>query len=230
MADYSDYYSTIARAISGLPDKTKEARGAVYELARTALQKRLSAFDPPISETDLSVEQFALEAAIQRVETESRSGDTRNGLSFISAVKQFVRSMRDQLNNIALGGDSLKAVITAGLAQGSEFVQRTRPTDTGRRIYSIFGDRRWITEYPQIRTALRLIVAALIGIFAAIFLHWVTAKNNREAKPQSLISANPTARINTSVSLRATPAINRSPITKNKIFLSYIARTPSKRC
>jgi hypothetical protein len=202
MADYSDYYSTIARAISGLPDKTKEARGAVYELARTALQKRLSAFDPPISENDLSVEQFALEAAIQRVETESRwSGDTRNGLSFISTVKQFVRSARDQLNNIALGGDSLKAVITAGLAQCSEFVQRTRPTDTSRRIYSIFGDRRWITKYPQIRTALRLIVAALIGIFAAIFLHWVTAKNNREAKPQSLISANPTARINTSVSL-----------------------------
>jgi hypothetical protein len=177
MADYSDYYSTIARAISGLPDKTEKARGAFYELARTALKKRLSAFDPPISETDLSVEQLALEAAIQRVETESRSGDTRNGLSFISTVKQFVRSARDQLNNIALGGDSLKAVITAGLAQGSGFVQRTRLTDTGRRIYNIFGDQRWITKYPQIRTALRLIVAALIGLFAAIFLYWVTAKN-----------------------------------------------------
>jgi hypothetical protein len=37
MADYSDYYSTIARAISGLPDKTEEARGAVYELARPFL-------------------------------------------------------------------------------------------------------------------------------------------------------------------------------------------------
>lgn len=58
MADYSDYYSTIARAISGLPDKTEEARGAVYELARTALQKRLSAFDPPISETDLAIEHL----------------------------------------------------------------------------------------------------------------------------------------------------------------------------
>ena len=177
MTGYSDYYSVIARAISALPGKTEEARSAVYERARTALQKRLRTLEPPISETDLSVEQFALEAAIQRVETESRSGDTRNGLSFISTAKQFVRSARDQLNNIALGGDSLKAVITAGLAQGSEFVQRTRLTDTGRRIYNIFGDRRWITKYPQIRTALRLIVAALIGLFAAIFLYWVTAKN-----------------------------------------------------
>ena len=128
VAGYSDYYSVIARAISALPGKTEEARSAVYERARTALQERLRTLEPPISETDLSVEQFALEAAIQRVETESRSGDTRNGLSFISTVKQFVRSARDQLNNIALGGDSLKAVITAGLAQGLEFIQRTQLT------------------------------------------------------------------------------------------------------
>jgi hypothetical protein len=202
MADYSDYYSTIARAISGLPDKTEEARGAVYELARTALQKRLSAFDPPISETDLAIERFALEAAIQRMETELRFSDTRHRLRFLSTAKQFVRSVQGKLNiDIAIRGDSLKAAITACLAQGLEFIQRTQLTAPGRRIYNIIGDRRWITKYPLIRTALRLIVAALIGMFAAIFLYWVTAKNNREAKPQSLISANPTARMNTSVSL-----------------------------
>ena len=202
MAEYSDYYSTIASAISGLPDKTEEARGAVYELARTALQKRLSAFDPPISETDLAIERFALEAAIQRMETELRFSDTRHRLSFLSTAKQFVRSVQGKLNNnIAIRGDSLKAAITACLAQGLEFIQRTQLTAPGRRICNIIGDRRWITKYPQIRTALRLIVAALIGMFAAIFLYWVTAKNNREAKPQSLISANPTPRMNTSVSL-----------------------------
>lgn len=164
MADYSDYYSTIARAISGLPDKTEEARGAVYELARTALQKRLSAFDPPISETDLAIEQFALEAAIQRMETELRFSDTRHRLSFLSTAKQFVRSVQGKLNNIAIRGDSLKAAITACLAQGLEFIQRTQLTAPGRRIYNIIGDRRWITKYPQIRIALRLIVAGLVGI------------------------------------------------------------------
>jgi len=189
MADYSDYYSTIARAISGLPGKSKEARVAVYELARTALQKRLSALDPPISETDLAIERFALEAAIQRVETESRFSNTRHGFSLISTARQFIRSVRSKLNiNIAIRGGSLKAAITACLAQGLEFIQRTQLTAAGRRIYNIFGDRRWITKYPQIRIALRLIVAALIGIFAGIFLYWVTANNNREAKPQSLIS------------------------------------------
>jgi hypothetical protein len=170
MADYSDYYSTIARAVSRLPGKTEEARSAVYELARTALQKRLSAFDPPISDTDLSIERFALEAAIQRVEKESRFSDTRHRLSFISTAKQFVRSAQGKLTR----GDSLKAAITACLTQGSEFIQRTRLTAAGRRIYDIFSDRRWITKYPQIRIALRLVVAALIGIFAGIFLHWMT--------------------------------------------------------
>src|SRR5215469_14985497 len=149
MADYSDYYSTIARAVSRLPGKTEEARSAVYELARTALQKRLSAFDPPISDTDLSIERFALEAAIQRVETESRFSDTRHRLSFISTARQFVRSVRSKLNiNIAIRGDSLKAAITACLAQSLEFIQRTQLTAAGRRIYDIFGDRRLDHQTP----------------------------------------------------------------------------------
>src|SRR6266566_3792343 len=129
---------------------------AVYELARTALQKRLSASDPPISETDLAIERFALEAAIQRVE--SQFSDT-HGLSFIATVMQIVRSVRDKLNN-AIRGDSLKSTIIAGLAQGLEFIQRTQLT--ARPIYSIFGERRWIAKYPQIRIAIRLSVAALV--------------------------------------------------------------------
>ena len=177
MAGHSDYYSTIARAVSGLPGKSEEARTAVYEIARTALQKRLSAFDPPISEADLAIERFALEAAIQRVETESRFGDTRHGLSLISMVKEFVGSLRHKLDdNITAGGDRLKAAITACLTQGLEFIQRNAPDSSWPTSFNIFGDRQWITKYPQIRIALRLVVAALIGIFAGIFLHWMTAE------------------------------------------------------
>ena len=142
MADSSDYYSVIARAISGLPSTTDEARHAIYERARTVLQKK---FDSPMSEADLAIERFALEAAIQRVETESRFGDTRHGLSFISMVKQFVRSVQDKFNNnIAIRGNSLKAAF---------------------------------------------IVAALVGIFVAIFFHWMTPENSRESAENSRESA-----------------------------------------
>ena len=103
MADYSDYYSVIARAISGLPSKTDEARHAIYERARTVLQKR---FDPPISETDLAIERFALEAAIQRVETESRFGDTRHGLSFEPSLERKISASAENANHSALDGSS----------------------------------------------------------------------------------------------------------------------------
>ena len=94
----ADYYSVIARAVSRLPSKTDEARHAIYERARTALQENLRTYDPPLSPADLATEQFALEAAITRVETELRRSAREEttisppGLSFISRVKEFVRA------------------------------------------------------------------------------------------------------------------------------------------
>jgi hypothetical protein len=113
----ADYYSVVARAVSGLPSKTDEARRAVYERARTALQERLRTLDPPISETELANEQFALEAAIRRVEMESLFSDMRRGA---------------------------REEATAGLAQGVDFVQRTqlKVKKIGRSIFlNIFGKR-----------------------------------------------------------------------------------------
>jgi hypothetical protein len=109
-----DYYSIIARAISRLPSKTDEARHGIYERARTALQENLRTLDPPISEAELANAQFALEAAIRRVEQNVaietavrrmeqdlratgmgefvREEDVPHAApSFISKVKQFIR-------------------------------------------------------------------------------------------------------------------------------------------
>jgi len=64
----ADYYSIIAGAVSRLPNKTDEARLAIYERARAALLESLRTLDPPISDAELANAQFALEAAIRRVE------------------------------------------------------------------------------------------------------------------------------------------------------------------
>ncbi|MFC6491979.1 hypothetical protein [Ancylobacter dichloromethanicus] len=66
----ADYYPLIARAIGGLPEKTGEARKAVYERARRALLAQLSAVDPPLPEPDFARERQSLETAIGRVEAE----------------------------------------------------------------------------------------------------------------------------------------------------------------
>lgn len=112
----ADYYSLIARAVSRLPSKTDEARRAIYERARTALQESLRTLDPPISEAELANAQSALEAAIRRVEQdvaiETAVGKMEQDLlaadmrvvreedvspaapSFVSRVKQFIRRLR----------------------------------------------------------------------------------------------------------------------------------------
>src|SRR6516164_9708188 len=110
----ADYYSLIVGAVSRLPNKTDEARRAIYERARTALQESLRALDPPISEADLANAHFELEAAIGRVEQDvaietavrkmeqdlipsdtpqivREENVSHAAPSFISRVKQFIR-------------------------------------------------------------------------------------------------------------------------------------------
>jgi hypothetical protein len=60
----TDYYSVIATAVSRLPSKTDEARCAIYDRARTALQEALRDYEPLL----LAKEQEALDDAIRTLE------------------------------------------------------------------------------------------------------------------------------------------------------------------
>jgi hypothetical protein len=109
----ADYYSVIARAVSGLHNKTHdEARHAIYEYARTALHERLGS-DPQISDAELVNEHYALEVAIYKVEEDLLLSDMRrfvraetalspSSLSFISKVKEFVRSAGNKFVRLGL--------------------------------------------------------------------------------------------------------------------------------
>jgi hypothetical protein len=102
----ADYHSIIASAISRLPSTADGARHAIYEQARTVLHERLGN-DPQISDTELVNEHYRLEAAIYEVEEDLLLSDMRrfvkeetvlspSSLSFISKIKEFVRSARDR--------------------------------------------------------------------------------------------------------------------------------------
>ena len=60
----ADYYSIIATAVSRLPSKTDEARCAIYDRARTALQEALRDYEPLL----LAKEQEALDDAVRTLE------------------------------------------------------------------------------------------------------------------------------------------------------------------
>jgi len=185
----ADYYPVIARAVSRLPSKTDEARHAIYERARTALQENLRTYDPPLSPADLATEQFALEAAITRVETELRRSAREEttisppGLSFISRVEEFVRWVREKFdhnisiirNRLGLGETTkvapTKAEITEWLAQAPALFQRTqlKAKNIGRRISLL----NW-----KGTTVLIVLILAALG---AIGYFWTSEKASENA-------------------------------------------------
>jgi hypothetical protein len=70
----ADYYSLIKKAVDRLvPNAPRESRWALYERARIAQLTQLRAISPPISETEITCEQLALEEAVRRIEVEAEA-------------------------------------------------------------------------------------------------------------------------------------------------------------
>jgi len=65
-----DYYSTLLRAVTAPGAGDARWRRSVYDRARHMLRERLGSLDPPPAREDIAAQEAALEAAIERVETE----------------------------------------------------------------------------------------------------------------------------------------------------------------
>jgi hypothetical protein len=65
-----DYASILKRSVSALPDPTPEMREAVYQRARAALARQLTAVDPPLSSREIETQHQELEDAVARLEAE----------------------------------------------------------------------------------------------------------------------------------------------------------------
>ncbi|MCE4226746.1 histidine kinase [Methylobacterium sp. C25] len=67
----ADYYPLLSRALDALPDRTPALRKAVYDRARSALIGQLRTLEPPLPDEAIEVERKALDAAIERLESEN---------------------------------------------------------------------------------------------------------------------------------------------------------------
>jgi hypothetical protein len=65
----ADYYALIKKAVAS--SSSRESRRALYERARAAQLTQLLAICPPLSKTEITCEQLALEEALHKVETEA---------------------------------------------------------------------------------------------------------------------------------------------------------------
>src|SRR4029453_6451475 len=65
-----DYASILRRPVSPLPDASPEMREAVYQRARAALARQLTAVDPPLSTREIETQHQELDDAVVRLEAE----------------------------------------------------------------------------------------------------------------------------------------------------------------
>jgi hypothetical protein len=65
-----DYASILRRSVSALPDPNADMRQAVYQRARAALARQLTAVDPPLSTREIETQHQELEDAVVRLEAE----------------------------------------------------------------------------------------------------------------------------------------------------------------
>src|SRR5687767_9482615 len=65
-----DYTSILRRSIAALPDSSPEMRAAVYQRARAALARQLTAVEPPLSSREIEAQHQDLEEAVARLEAE----------------------------------------------------------------------------------------------------------------------------------------------------------------
>jgi hypothetical protein len=89
-----EYYSLIAKAISGLDDNTFETRQALYHRARTTLRTQLQRQEPPPSNLVIANEMYFLEAAICQAEDRwSPSAPSRKAptAKLLSTLLGFIR-------------------------------------------------------------------------------------------------------------------------------------------
>lgn len=63
-----DYTSILKRSVSTLPDQSPAMREAVYQRARAALARQLTAVEPPLSTREIEAQHQELENAVRQVE------------------------------------------------------------------------------------------------------------------------------------------------------------------
>jgi hypothetical protein len=92
-APLADYYALLAYAAANLDKNTAALRGALYERARLSLVTQMRKLDPPLTESEIRREQFALEEAIRKLEADKLSRLAQRDNRLIGELNDLVQKM-----------------------------------------------------------------------------------------------------------------------------------------
>ena len=96
----ADYYALLAYAAAILEKNTAASRRALYERARTSLVVQMRKLDPPLTESTIRREQFALENAIRKLEAEKLSRLARRDDQLIGKLNELVQKMQQMRQSV----------------------------------------------------------------------------------------------------------------------------------
>ena len=89
----ADYYALLTYAAANLDKNTAGLRRALYERARTTLVTQMRKLDPPLSESVIRREQFALEEAIRKLEADKLSRLAQRDDPLIGNLNELVQNL-----------------------------------------------------------------------------------------------------------------------------------------
>ena len=124
----TDYVKILSRAVAG--KASYEERRGVYERARQALVAQLRDLDPPLSESDITKQRLALEAAIREVEAQMSSGKVPNETANVETTPaKSLEPRASELGNLAVE-DAVSSIDVAVETTSETKTAETRPADT----------------------------------------------------------------------------------------------------
>ena len=92
-AALADYYALLAYAAATLDKNTAASRRLLYERARLSLVTQMRKLDPPLTESAIRREQFALEEAIRKLEAEKLSRLAQRNDQLTGKLNELVQEM-----------------------------------------------------------------------------------------------------------------------------------------
>lgn len=183
----ADYYPVLARAVSSLPHNDAQARMELYARARTIIAEQLRHRDLKEPAAQMRREQAALDIAIRRLETESRSSPIRgNGKPAATPPKGIaVSEPQERARNTAKSLSRILQAVQSDETSESDPQRSSRRSMNGKHavvpradaktaLTGVDRDMITTTELGGAPTSLGTMLFALAYIVAAMTFIGVT--------------------------------------------------------